>query len=217
MYLLWQCMEWITYWKSSIWSVQVHYTICPDVWRFKLPARWFLCVCLWICPVISQIAAWYKIPHPPIMKMPFAPRTLTKGVVHVSLSACGVIAHLCPDLQHRSQRSWTAIIPSCYCLLLLEGDVELNPGPVCPPCTTCRTPARKNQHNLMGSSSSLSPSCSPSENEAVKLNCLYRGTDDVLVISHLNVRSKLASQEGWVKTLLTTTLMCPCVDWERHG
>ena len=61
-------------------------------------------------------------------------------------------------------------------------DVERNPGPVCRPCASSSSPSEVNRHLL------------PSGSEAAKLNCL-EGTDDALVISHLNVRSLVPKKD----------------------
>ena len=49
--------------------------------------------------------------------------------------------HLCPRLYRRS----TNILPANYWLLLLAGDVEINPGPVRFLCTVCQKPVKRNQ------------------------------------------------------------------------
>ena len=124
-----------------------------------------------------------QIPQTPNVEILLAPRTLTGGS-HSRFVHClwGQRSHLCPDLQHRSRRPQSATIPTCYWLLLLLGDVERNPGPVCCLCASSRSPSEVNRHIL------------PSGSEAAKLNCL-EGTDDDLVINHLNVRSLVPKKD----------------------
>lgn len=38
--------------------------------------------------------------------------------------------------------------PYCYWLLILAGDVELNPGPIKYPCTVCKKAVRSNQRGI---------------------------------------------------------------------
>ena len=115
----------------------------------KMASARFLRACLLTCLVISRIVGYYNIPQAPNREMLFAPRVLIEG----SCSRFAVClwrrsSHLRPDLHHRSQWSRESAIPSCYWLLLLEGDVELNPGPVRFPCTICKKPVKKNQRGL---------------------------------------------------------------------
>ena len=56
-------------------------------------------------------------------------------------------SHLRP-CPRESCRSQSPTIPSCYWLLLLSGDVELNPWPVRYPCTICKNHVKINQHGL---------------------------------------------------------------------
>ena len=150
-------------------------------------ASWrFTSTFLWMSLATIQIVTSYEIPQipqTPNAEILLAPRTLTGGT-HSRFVHClwGQRSHLRPDLQHRSRRPQSARIPTCYWLLLLSGDVERNPGPVCRPCASSRSPSEVNRHLL------------PSGSEAAKLNCLV-GTDDSLVISHLNVRSLVPKKD----------------------
>ena len=48
----------------------------------------------------------------------------------------------------RRLRSSAPVAPACYWLLLLCGDVEINPGPVKFPCTICQRPVKRNQRGI---------------------------------------------------------------------
>lgn len=102
---------------------------CPN----KMAVWWSLRTCLWLCLVISQISwisAYYEIPQTSNMEMLFAPCTLVEGsCLCFALCLWRHSSHLRPFLQHQSRMSWTTVIPSCYWLLLLTGDAELNPDP----------------------------------------------------------------------------------------
>ena len=132
---------------------------------------------------MSRISNYYVIPQMSNMRTLFAPRTLVEGSCsRFALCVWRQRSHLCPIHQHRLQRSRSATFPSCYWLLLLAGDVELNPGPErWPLCATHKIPVRKNQY--------LATVTAPE-----KLNCL-EGADDALVIGHLNVRSLLPKKD----------------------
>ena len=49
-------------------------------------------------------------------------------------------------------RPWTrrrhSVLPNCYWLILLAGDVESNPGPTKYPCTACNKAVRNNQRGI---------------------------------------------------------------------
>ena len=100
-----------------------------------------LSVCLWMCLVISRIANYYEISQISIEEMLFIPCTLTEEGWS-RFAVCRIWeqhSHLRPDLQHRlqrSRRSRTAIVSSCYWLMLLAGVIKLNPGPQSAPGAT---------------------------------------------------------------------------------
>ena len=116
-------------------------------------AAWrFLRAYLWICLLIFRIFGYYELPQASQSsnrELLFAPRVFNEGSYSGFVQCLWMRnSHLRPDFHIQSRRSRSPTIPSYYWLLLLSGDIELNPGPVKFPCTICKNPVKKNQRGL---------------------------------------------------------------------
>ena len=124
----------------------------PFFFFFKMAAWRFLRVYLWICLLIFQIFGHHELPQASQSynrELLFAPRAFNEGSYSGFVQCLWMRnSHLHPDLHIQSRRSRSPTIPSYYWLLMLSGDIELNPGPVKFPCTICKNPVKKNQRGL---------------------------------------------------------------------
>ena len=110
-------------------------------WRISL-------LCLWLCIAVHRsihLSGESQDTELGVENWQFAPeRLLPKG----SSSATTLLiwksnSHLRPRYHNHIPPD-----PYCYWLLILAGDVELNPGPTKYPCTVCKKAVRSNQHGL---------------------------------------------------------------------
>ena len=113
----------------------------------KMATRWrFLIACLWIFLTICRMSASIRTPSDANSDLLFAPRRLMSNGKSSAICAWRRSSHLRPHL--RRSRSYSATIPCTYWLLLIAGDVEINPGPIRFPCTVCQKPVRTNQRGV---------------------------------------------------------------------
>ena len=119
----------------------------------KMATFRLLPACLWIFLAISKVCWTSSIIDPIDLYQEldgcllFAPKRLL-----VECSAAATIVNLSrerprlrPLLCH--WRRWP-ILPNCYWLLLLAGDIHVNPGPALFPCTTCDNPVLDDQRGM---------------------------------------------------------------------
>ena len=119
----------------------------------KMATFRLLPACLWIFLAISKVCWTSSIIDPIDLYQEldgcllFAPKRLL-----VECSAAATIVNFSrerPRLRplHRHWRRWP-ILPNCYWLLLLAGDIHVNPGPALFPCTTCDNPVLDDQRGV---------------------------------------------------------------------
>ena len=107
---------------------------------------------LWLCFTILRASQVCEIDLDDNPELLFTPRHLfLRSPLAAALCSWREKSHLSPHLQ---VRPWTSrrrpfVVPNCYWLLLLAGDVERNPGPVKYPCTDCSKPVTKNQRGIL--------------------------------------------------------------------
>ena len=105
----------------------------------------FLLSGLWFCLLVFWIRKAHVFVQDDNLKLLFAPRQLAVCFPS-TLCTWRVNSHLRPWT--RSFRRWHFVVPNCYWLILLAGDIETNPGPTKYPCTACSKAVRNNQRGI---------------------------------------------------------------------
>ena len=104
---------------------------------------------MWFCVLLARLCLSFVIieeePECGLGNVLFVPeRLLPYGSSEMgTLSAWREASHLRPQVCF-SRSS----LPSCYCLIILAGDIEINPGPGRYPCTVCERPV-KSKHKAV--------------------------------------------------------------------
>ena len=106
-------------------------------WRFLLSGLWF-------CLVVFRISCAHECDLDDNSELLFALRQLAGRSPAVFCIWKGSL-HLRPWTRRRHSYS---VLPNCYWLILLAGDVESNPGPTKYPCTACNKAVRNNQRGI---------------------------------------------------------------------
>ena len=102
----------------------------------------FLCLALWRCvnaPYKNQTVGTGN------EELLLSPEQLLPSGSHLPTVVCcwRRSSHLRP-----LSRYPPGVVPNCYWLLLVAGDIPPNPGPVRYPCTECGKPVRSNQQGI---------------------------------------------------------------------
>ncbi len=106
----------------------------------------FVVFCLWLCLAVCRATHASSEGEEGPAHLLFAPEKLLSG----DRGAQGVpslwrkYSHLRPNY-YRGR----ALIPTHFWLLLLAGDVEVNPGPIRYPCTVCSKSVKSNQRGIL--------------------------------------------------------------------
>ena len=115
----------------------------------------FLVSCLWFCLVVGR--SYYETAECPVIDddvnnlLCANERCLTGGNrLSAAFLTLRRLSHLRPLCKRRQ-----LYVPFSYWLLLIAGDVELNPGPIKYPCTVCNRPVKRNQRGIQCDSCDL--------------------------------------------------------------
>ena len=106
---------------------------------------------MWICLAITRTTydrSFGRDDQERNLDLLFAPSQLVVQAFRSPVVVCiwRGSSHLRPSTRAQLRRQ--AALPSCYWLLLLSGDIEVNPGPSRYPCTSCCKPVRSNQQGI---------------------------------------------------------------------
>ena len=138
----------------------------------------FLLSGLWFCFVFFRICHAHEFVQDNNSELLFAPRHLAVRSPS-ALCTWRVNSHLRPWASSSRRRNF--VLPNCYWLILLAGDVETNPGPAKYPCTACSKAVRNNQRGIF---------CSMCENWT-HARCCGIGADEY------NMLSELGDSSAW--------------------
>ena len=103
----------------------------------------FLLSGLWFCFAVFRICHAHEFVQDDNLELLFGLRQLAVRSPS-ALCTWRVNSHLRPWASSSRRRHF--VVPNCYWLILLAGDVETNPGPTKYPCTSCSKAVRNNRY-----------------------------------------------------------------------